>query len=92
MVMQLAAALAFPLALGNLTLALLLFCGPLAVGGAFAAVAMNILLQDSLPEARGAVLSLSTTTQRAGSALGGILGGSFWPDCPPVRCCRSSVC
>lgn len=71
---QLAVALAFTVALDSLALAVGLFC-VVAVAGAFAAVSLNILLQDSLPEARGAVLSLSTTTGRAGSAVGGILGG-----------------
>ena len=72
---QLAGALAFSLALGHLVLAILFFCGLFFAAGAFAAVAMNILLQDSVPESRGAVLSLATTTQQAGSALGGMVGG-----------------
>lgn len=71
---QLAAALAFGLALDNLALAVLLFCGLLAAG-ACAAVSMSILLQDSVPDARGAVLSLATTIQQAGTAVGGIVGG-----------------
>ncbi len=74
-VVQLVVALGFSLALGNLALAIFLYSGFFGIAGAFAAVAMNVLLQDSLPAARGTVLSLSTTTQRAGSALGGILGG-----------------
>lgn len=75
MVMQLVAALTFPVALGNLALAILVLGGLFSMAGAFAVVALNILMQDSLPEARGTVLSLSTTTQQADSALGGFLGG-----------------
>ncbi|HEU5424050.1 MAG TPA: hypothetical protein VFU72_10955, partial [Nitrolancea sp.] len=73
--LQLAAALAFGLATGNLAVAIFLFGGLVFFAGSFVAVALNILMQDSLPEARGAVLSLSATTQQAGAALGGILGG-----------------
>ncbi|HET7037218.1 MAG TPA: MFS transporter [Thermomicrobiaceae bacterium] len=74
-VIQFAAALAFGLATSNLAAAILLVCGLIFFAGAFVSVALNILLQSSLPEIRGAVLSLSNTAGQAGAALGGILGG-----------------
>ncbi len=87
MVMQLVAALTFPVALGNLALAILVLGGLFSMAGAFAVVALNILLQDSLPEARGAVLSLSTTTQRRVPPL-----AVFWADHPgrTVRQCAAA--
>ncbi|HET9014900.1 MAG TPA: MFS transporter [Thermomicrobiaceae bacterium] len=74
-VVQLAAGLGFGLTTGSLTGALIVFCGGIAGSGPVAIVALNVLLQDVLPEYRGAVLSLSGTMGEAGSALGGIVGG-----------------
>jgi predicted MFS family arabinose efflux permease len=74
-ILQLAAALGFGLAAGHLITALLLFCGLFCAAGAVVAVALNALLQDSLPAVRGAVMSLSGTMGQAGSALGGVIGG-----------------
>ena len=72
---QMVGALGFTLMLGRLIPAVLLYCGIFCFAGAFVSVALNILLQDSLPEVRGAVLSLSATTNQAGSAVAGIVGG-----------------
>lgn len=74
---QLVAALGFLLAGGRLMPAVLLYWGAFCFAAALGAVALNILLQDSLPEVRGAVLSLSSTTQQAGSAVAAIAGGVF---------------
>jgi predicted MFS family arabinose efflux permease len=73
--LQLVAALGFGGANGYLVAALLIYCGAFCAAGAAVALALNVLLQDSLPEARGAVMSLSGAAQQAGAALGGVLGG-----------------
>ena len=75
LVLQFAAGLGFVLTRGNLGGALFAWDGVFCFGGPLSGVAMNVLLQDVLPESRGAVLSLSTTTNQSGSALAGILGG-----------------
>lgn len=72
--LQVVTSAGFALAVGHLTAALAAYCGLVFAGG-MAAVAVNVMMQDVLPESRGAVLSLSGTMSQSGSALGGALGG-----------------
>lgn len=84
MALQLAAGAGFALTSRSLWGALAAYGVVFCFSGAVVGVALNVLLQDVVVESRGAVLSLSTTTNQAGLALGGLLGGLILATLGPV--------
>ena len=73
--LQFLAALSFPLVDSSLPAALFVYAGPVVMLSALNVVALNVLLQDSLPADRGAVLSLDGTIAKCGTACAAIFGG-----------------
>ncbi|HET7036409.1 MAG TPA: MFS transporter [Thermomicrobiaceae bacterium] len=73
--LQMMAALVFPLANNSLAASLVIYGIFVVTLGALGIVALNVLLQDSLPNDRGAVLSLDGVVGKAGTAGAAIFGG-----------------